>query len=1715
MVKPGTRKELVEHVLTVIGFDKEARDYLATTRKIFSYARLVSQTDELIQIYINESGGIFSHADGIEIKKLISWDQEFKKKFSKGPDSSEVKEIITEEFWDCYRPSDTTDENISDSKLNLQVSTGRTETVEKSSTTKVDFKSIPEFNGKINNWAQYERLLEAYTSALGLGDLLDDTFLTPDEDSKDYETYEFKNKRFYDILQYSTAKGTAYTKIKPFKKKKDGVLAYKALRDWYDGQGCEETKATRGWNNLHTLILHKNSNYGMDGYISRYEKAIQDLDDVGEIVSEKLRKTILLKGIKDDYYKAAITTLKMDSSKKSEACVNELQKIGIDYDTENSKRSSRNANSTSTDNKSNSNSTNKKNNNNNKNQNDKWVFLPKEAWNAMTNEQKKVWTNLRQANSRKSKQNNRQDNQSNNLPNQYSNSRNNNSTTENDEDDNQNSPKNNQSDELPNGEEINDAGKKWLNYTLTNAHALRTVNIDNSKLATVLNMKASKPTDGILIIDGGCDTTVCGIGWKIISQDPIRKANLIGYSEDKTDQGIPIGSAITATNLPNGDTILLQVNEAVLLSKNKNSLLSCQQVRDFGIQVNDVPRKYGGSQNLHVEQEGISIPFSLNRALLTKNIRVPTDHELQYCEVINLTNDQVWDPEELNDNYEGEMSFINKSEMTCVSATEGNDKKENQDNFLKDLLYPNLNATRREVEKLNPENYKRYLGWIPNERIIKTFENSTQHAKNYLQLPLKKHFKSRFPVLNRPRLTETYCTDTFFSSTPGIGGINCAQVFVGKSSNFGQIYGMKSESQGSEALEEFISEIGAPHHLHSDNAQMETSKTWKNILRKYNISSSTTEPRNPQQNYAERMIQEYKKFINLIMDRTGTPNEYWMYAAEYVVYLLNHMSVKKLKWKTPIEAAFGYTPDISALLQFSFWENVYYYDPDATSFPTTKENVGHFLGISKNCGDALTFYVLTANEQIISRSVLRTAEDNSTKNLRAELNSYNSEGSKNRIQAGSDFTKIVPDFDVKKFIGFHLIRNRSGTPHKAEVTRFDESEQKFFIEYANGTEEMVDYDDLVNCLNRKNEEFSDYWAFQEILDHRTQNGIREVKVLWDTGEVSWEPMDVIRKDDPVTLAKYAKDKNLENQAGWKWAKRYTKNQKKFIRLVKIMKSQKKNGPKFKFGIQVPRSMREALELDRANGNNFWKDAIDTEISQQLDYDVFKDLPKGQKPPRNYTFVPLHMCFDVKFDLRRKARLVAGGNWTDPGYEDVYSGVVSIETIRLGFFLAALNGLDICAADVGNAFLHGITNEFVYSIAGPEFGPKLQGRVLIIKKSLYGLRTSAARWHEHFTDSLRTLGFTPSKADPDMYMKDMGTHYEYISMYVDDILIFSKNPLVIVNGLKALYILKGVGKPEYYLGGDVEEIRVEGSIRMVLSSKTYIRNICEKIEKLFELVLHKYNAPMDEKYHPELDSTELLTGDNITKYRMLIGCGNWAVTLGRYDVHYAISTMARYSHLPRKGHLMATIRIFGYLKWFLKKKVIIDTTIPNVDNLKIEQFNWTEFYPHAIEEIPKDMPEPKGKEVKLSSSFDASHASDLVTRRSVTGVLQMINNTPISSYSKRQNTVESSTYGSELVAARIATDLAVAMRYKLRMLGVPIQGSTLLYGDNLSVITNATLPSSTLKKKHNAIAYHRVREAVASRIIDMVHIPSTENVSDLLTKPLGPQKHYRLMSKFFR
>lgn len=160
-----------------------------------------------------------------------------------------------------------------------------------------------------------------------------------------------------------------------------------------------------------------------------------------------------------------------------------------------------------------------------------------------------------------------------------------------------------------------------------------------------------------------------------------------------------------------------------------------------------------------------------------------------------------------------------------------------------------------------------------------------------------------------------------------------------------------------------------------------------------------------------------------------------------------------------------------------------------------------------------------------------------------------------------------------------------------------------------------------------------------------------------------------------------------------------------------------------------------------------------------------------------------------------------------------------------------------------------------------------------------------------------------------------------------------------------------------------------------------------------------------------------------------------------------------------------------------------------------------------------MLEPKGRLCTLTCYVDADHARDQLTRRSVTGIVLLLNNTPILWVSKRQKTVETSTYGSELVASRIAIELNISMKYCLRMLGVKLEESSLLVGDNMSVVLNTTIPSSALKKKHQAINYHKIRESIAAGFINYGHIPSTENLADITTKPLGRIIFERLTSQY--
>jgi hypothetical protein len=164
----------------------------------------------------------------------------------------------------------------------------------------------------------------------------------------------------------------------------------------------------------------------------------------------------------------------------------------------------------------------------------------------------------------------------------------------------------------------------------------------------------------------------------------------------------------------------------------------------------------------------------------------------------------------------------------------------------------------------------------------------------------------------------------------------------------------------------------------------------------------------------------------------------------------------------------------------------------------------------------------------------------------------------------------------------------------------------------------------------------------------------------------------------------------------------------------------------------------------------------------------------------------------------------------------------------------MNGLQVCATDIGNAFLYGQTREKVYIKAGQEFRAGIAGQPLIIDKGLYGLWSSSTCFHEHLSCKLQSMKYLPSKANPDLWIKDYGTHYEYIARYVDNVLAFGKDSMSTILELCKDYILKGIGQPEYYLGGDVVKLNPTWhslGVQYSLSAKMYCMNIITKYKEL--------------------------------------------------------------------------------------------------------------------------------------------------------------------------------------------------------------------------------------------------------------------------------------------
>jgi hypothetical protein len=210
--------------------------------------------------------------------------------------------------------------------------------------------------------------------------------------------------------------------------------------------------------------------------------------------------------------------------------------------------------------------------------------------------------------------------------------------------------------------------------------------------------------------------------------------------------------------------------------------------------------------------------------------------------------------------------------------------------------------------------------------------------------------------------------------------------------------------------------------------------------------------------------------------------------------------------------------------------------------------------------------------------------------------------------------------------------------------------------------------------------------------------------------------------------------------------------------------------------------------------------------------------------------------------------------------------------------------------------------------------------MIIRRALYGLKSSGAAWRALFASTLTDIGFKSTLADPDVWIRpqvkpDGFEYYEMVLVYVDDILVLSHEVKSTMDAISALYHLKesSVGEPTRYFGANVGKYQLpDGRECWSMTGRDYVKNAVKNLEATLNRegikLRSKADRPMPISYRPEVDVSDLLDEHMTTRFQGLIGVLRWAVELGRVDIHVEVSMLSSHNAMPRIGHLQAVQKI---------------------------------------------------------------------------------------------------------------------------------------------------------------------------------------------------------------
>lgn len=456
------------------------------------------------------------------------------------------------------------------------------------------------------------------------------------------------------------------------------------------------------------------------------------------------------------------------------------------------------------------------------------------------------------------------------------------------------------------------------------------------------------------------------------------------------------------------------------------------------------------------------------------------------------------------------------------------------------------------------------------------------------------------------------------------------------------------------------------------------------------------------------------------------------------------------------------------------------------------------------------------------------------------------------------------------------------------------------------------------------------------------------------------------------------------------------------------------------------------------------------------------------PACSHNVVDCKWVFKIKYKSdgsvdRYKARLVAKGFTQRPGldYHSTYSPVIKPTTVRLVLTIAVQKNWHVHQLDVNNAFLQGRLEEEVFMKQPPGFtDPQHPTYICKLSRAIYGLRQASRTWYNELKVFLLQIGFKKSLSDPSLFILHSDTITAYVLVYVDDILVTGCTQLIIQKIIQALasrFSLKDLGRLNFFLG--VEFLPHPDGI--VLSQSKYISDL------LHDTNMHDSNGVAT----PMCSTSPLLViqGEpplDVTEYRKILGKLQY-LSFTRPDLSFAVNKLSQFMHHPQRAHWQAVKRLLRYLKSTSTHGLLISR--------------------HS------------GPSLRVYS--DSDWAGNLTDRTSTTGYIVYYGTTPISWSSKKQKTVARSSTEAEYRA--VATALAESnwITNLLSELRVSLPDKPQILCDNVGATYLCQNPVFHSRMKHIAIDFHFVREQVERKMVEVRHVPSSDQVADSLTKPL--------------